>query len=54
MIKVSKQHTPNGVENLYTLTGAGSMVSGIASANFNLDVPLIQGGSVGGSTGNAG
>ena len=54
MIKVSKQHTPNGAESLYTLTGAGSMVSGIASANFNLDVPLIQGGSVGGSTGTAG
>lgn len=50
MIKTAKQHTPNGAEQLYTQTGAGSMVSGIASANFNLDVPLIQGGSVGVST----
>ena len=50
MIKTAKQHTPNGAEPLYTQSGAGSMVSGIASANFNLDVPLIQGGSVGGST----
>lgn len=50
MIKNARRHTPNGAEQLYTQTGAGSMVSGIASANFNLDVPLIQGGSVGGST----
>lgn len=50
MIKTAKQHTPNGAEQLYTQTGAGSMVSGIATANFNLDVPLIQGGSVGGSS----
>lgn len=50
MIKTAKQRTPNGAEQLYTQTGAGSMVSGIVSANFNLDVPLIQGGSVGGST----
>jgi len=53
LIKNAKQHTPNGVEELYALTGAGSMVSGIASANFNLDVPHIQGGSVGGSTGSS-
>lgn len=54
LMKVAKQHIPNGSENLYTNTGAGSMVSGIASANFNLDVPYIQGGSVGGSTGSGG